>query len=127
MKMEGLTFPKAVRQVAHRYGIEIPETENAGGPSVSERDGLYRANQFAADFFERALWKSDEGARAHARISRRAELPPQPRAHSRSVLLPSSLYGSRVRWRNAGWPIAASNSDCSSAILPARMICSGRA
>lgn len=71
MKMEGLTFPEAVRQVAQRYGIEIPETENAGGPSVSERDALYRANQFAADFFERALWKSDEGARARAYLEAR--------------------------------------------------------
>ncbi len=71
MKMEGLTFPEAVRQIAQRYGIEIPETENAGGPSVSERDALYRANQFAADFFERALWKSDEGARARAYLEAR--------------------------------------------------------
>jgi DNA primase len=71
MKMEGLTFPEAVRQVAQRYGIEIPESENAGGPSASERDGLYRANQFAADFFERALWKSDEGARARAYLEAR--------------------------------------------------------
>ena len=71
MKLEGLTFPEAVRQVAHRYGIEIPESENASGPSVSERDGLYRANQFAADFFERALWKSEEGARSRAYLEAR--------------------------------------------------------
>ncbi|MFZ0660659.1 MAG: DNA primase, partial [Candidatus Binataceae bacterium] len=80
MKMEGLTFPEAVRQVAHRYGIEIPESENVGGPSVSERDGLYRANQFAADFFERALWKSDEGERARAYLEARGITPATARA-----------------------------------------------
>ncbi|MHB8382336.1 MAG: DNA primase [Candidatus Binataceae bacterium] len=71
MKMEGLTFPEAVRQIAQRYGIEIPESDNLGGPSVPERDGLYRANQFAADFFERALWKSAEAANARAYLEAR--------------------------------------------------------
>jgi len=71
MKMEGLTFPEAVRQVANRYGVEVPETEYPGGPSVSERDSLYRANQVAADFFERALWKSAEGASARAYLEAR--------------------------------------------------------
>ncbi|MGH7924832.1 MAG: CHC2 zinc finger domain-containing protein, partial [Candidatus Binatus sp.] len=71
MKMEGLTFPEAVRQVAGRYGVEIPETEYAGGPTVSERDSLYRANQVAAEFFERALWKSGEGAGVRAYLEGR--------------------------------------------------------
>lgn len=71
MKTEGLTFPEAVRQIASRYGVEVPETEYAGGPSVSERDALYRANQVAAEFFDRALWKSAEGASVRAYLEAR--------------------------------------------------------
>ncbi|HVA79947.1 MAG TPA: DNA primase [Candidatus Binataceae bacterium] len=71
MKTEGLTFPEAVRQVARRYGVEVPESGPAGGPSGSEREALYRANQAAADFYESALWKSAAGAGARAYLEAR--------------------------------------------------------
>ncbi|HUY28391.1 MAG TPA: DNA primase [Candidatus Binataceae bacterium] len=71
MKTEGLTFPEAVRQIARRYGVEVPESGPAGGPSGSEREALYRANQAAADFFEGALWKSAAGAGARAYLEAR--------------------------------------------------------
>ena len=71
MKTEGLTFPEAVRQIARRYGVEVPESGPAGGPSGSEREALYRANQAAADFYESALWKSAAGAGARAYLEAR--------------------------------------------------------
>jgi DNA primase len=61
MKMEGLTFPEAVRSLAQRYGIELPEEQYAGGPSKSERDSMYLANQTAAEFFSHVLWKTPDG------------------------------------------------------------------
>ncbi len=61
MKMEGLTFPEAVRSLADRYGIDLPEQEYSGGPTRSERDAMYAANQVAADFFEHVLWKTPDG------------------------------------------------------------------
>ncbi|HKF29543.1 MAG TPA: DNA primase [Candidatus Binataceae bacterium] len=61
MKMEGLTFPEAVRSLAQRYGIELPEEQYGGGPSKSERDSMYLANQTAAEFFSHVLWKTPEG------------------------------------------------------------------
>ena len=61
MKMEGLTFPEAVRSLAQRYGIELPEEQYGGGPSKSERDSMYLANQTAGEFFSHVLWKTPEG------------------------------------------------------------------
>jgi DNA primase len=61
MKMEGLTFPEGVRSLAQRYGIELPEEQYGGGPSKSERDSMYLANQTAADFFTHVLWKTPDG------------------------------------------------------------------
>ena len=61
MKMEGLTFPEAVRSLADRYGIELPEEEYTSGPSKSDRDAMYLANQTAAEFFTHVLWKTPDG------------------------------------------------------------------
>ena len=61
MKMEGLNFPEAVRSLAQRYGIDLPEDDYGGGPSKSERDSMYQANQTAAEFFAHVLWKTPDG------------------------------------------------------------------
>ena len=61
MKMEGLTFPEAVRSLAQRYGIELPEEQSGGGPSRSERESMFLANQTAAEFFSHLLWKTPDG------------------------------------------------------------------
>lgn len=61
MKVEGLTFPEAVRSLAQRYGIELPEDQSGGGPSRSERESMYLANQTAAEFFSHVLWKTPDG------------------------------------------------------------------
>jgi DNA primase len=71
MKTEGLTFPEAVRQMARRYGVELPQAEYGEGPSAGARDALFRANEIAAEFFERALWKSAEGAAARKYLEAR--------------------------------------------------------
>ena len=61
MKTEGLTFPEAVRSLAQRYGIELPEEQSGGGPSRSERESMFLANQTAAEFFSHLLWKTPDG------------------------------------------------------------------
>ncbi|MGO9607229.1 MAG: DNA primase [Candidatus Binataceae bacterium] len=71
MKMEGLTFPEAVRSLAQRYGIELPEQEFTGGPSASERDAMYTANQVAAEFFAHVLWKTPDGEEAREYLKSR--------------------------------------------------------
>jgi DNA primase len=64
MKMDGLNFPEAVRSLAQRYGVDLPEEDAGGGPSRSERDAMYTANLTAADFFEHVLWKTPDAQHA---------------------------------------------------------------
>jgi DNA primase len=71
MKMEGLTFPEAVRSLAQRYGIELPEEQSDGGPSRSERESMYLANQTAAEFFSHVLWKTPDGEHPRAYLESR--------------------------------------------------------
>ncbi len=60
MKVEGLTFPEAIRSLATRYGITLPELKN-DGPAAAERDALTRANQTAAEFYAHVLWNTNDG------------------------------------------------------------------
>ncbi len=53
MKYEKISFTEAVRKLAEEAGIEIPTRQVR--PQLSEYDRLYRANQFAADFYQRLL------------------------------------------------------------------------
>jgi DNA primase len=71
MRMDGLTFPEAVRTLAQRYGVDLPEQDVPGGPTTSERDAMTRANQVAAEFFAHVLWKRPEGEAARAYLRSR--------------------------------------------------------
>ncbi len=65
MRQEAMTFPEAVRHLARRAGIPIPE-DTAGEETASkarEKEALYFANQFAAKFFAAQL-RSDAGKEA---------------------------------------------------------------
>lgn len=59
-KIEGIGFPEAVRSLAKRAGIAIPEAEPEDRALAQEKEALYYANQLAAEFFQQTLW-SDEG------------------------------------------------------------------
>lgn len=71
MKVEGLTFPEAIRSLADRAGIVIEE-EKKTGAELSEaeaarraREELYAVSNLAATFFEHALWGGVGGAPPH--------------------------------------------------------------
>ena len=68
MKRLGLNFVDAVRYVAERAGIEVPET---GGPVEDPHRDLREAIAFAADWYRRQLWESDEGKIARDYLERR--------------------------------------------------------
>jgi len=53
MKMENLSFPEAVRQLAGEVGVEIPEETRGGERGVSER--IYEANALAQALYREAL------------------------------------------------------------------------
>jgi len=63
MEHEQHSFPEALRILAKRYGIAIPEVEDSA--EAKERrdlyDSLHLANQFAQERFVKNLWESDEG------------------------------------------------------------------
>jgi DNA primase len=64
MRMEGLSFPEAVRRLAEKVGVEIgedtptPEEEQRR----AERDRLLRISEVACDFYHRLLLEEPEGA-----------------------------------------------------------------
>lgn len=73
-EMEGLTFPEALRALAERAGVEVPETrdperiaEDRRQRNVSER--LYAACEAAAVYFERCLADEAVPFSALARLS----------------------------------------------------------
>jgi DNA primase len=80
MRMEGLTFPEAVRSLARRYGVTLPEHEVPGGPSGTEREQMMRANEVAAEFFAHVLWNTEDGALARDYLKKRAIAPETARA-----------------------------------------------
>ncbi len=71
MRTEGVTFPEAVRLLAHRYGISLPESDDEG-PAAGERDAMLRAAEVASGFFAHVLWKTESGAAARDYLKRRA-------------------------------------------------------
>ena len=66
MEMERMEFMDAVRYLAERAHMEVPDTSAPSGtPTVSrdEREQMYEANRDAARFFHETLW-TGEGADA---------------------------------------------------------------
>lgn len=69
-RMEGVGFPEAVRSLAKRAGIAMPEVEPEDRAAAQEKETLYFVNQLAAEFFEQTLW-SEEGKIGREYLQRR--------------------------------------------------------
>lgn len=69
-RQENLSFPEAVRRLADRAGIIIPETNPAAGRNRDEYEALAKINQEALEFFVKAL-DSRDGARAREYLESR--------------------------------------------------------
>src|SRR5687768_15210869 len=65
-----MSFPDAVRDVAERVGIEIPDPREERREE-DPNDPLYQVNRFAADWFRRGLWEGTEGKAAREYLERR--------------------------------------------------------
>jgi DNA primase len=72
MKTQSLTFPDAVRTVAQRFGLPVPEEAAAGGGARSEP--LVAVSESAASFFRGAL-RGPDGARARDYLAERGIRP----------------------------------------------------
>lgn len=66
MDLERMEFPEAVKYLAERAHMEIPEDDRQSPGqrmSANERERMYEANVMAARYFHSLLW-TDEGAKA---------------------------------------------------------------
>ncbi len=70
MKMEGISFPEAVRTLAAKANIDLPQAA-ADTEQEQETEILYHANQMAAEFFELCLFKTNGGKKALSYLKKR--------------------------------------------------------
>ncbi len=64
MRQQGLNFPEAIKALARRYGIQLPDDGRGPLPGADERERLRAVNLAARDFFSRLLAHPEEGRRA---------------------------------------------------------------
>src|SRR5260370_23508365 len=74
MEMEGLTFLEALKQLAERYGIPMPQKPMASDPESKLRDALSAMHDLALQLFQKSLQSSD-GAQARAYLQKRGIAP----------------------------------------------------
>ena len=68
MKRSGLEYPAAIREVAGRYGISIPERQT-GGPDP--REPLFTAVSVAGEWYSKRLRESDDAGAARSYLAQR--------------------------------------------------------
>lgn len=64
MEKEHFSYPEALRWLADKYGVQIPEDAPATAEqlaAISERESLYIINEFAKEHFMHNLHSSEEG------------------------------------------------------------------
>ncbi len=67
MQQERLEFPEALRMLAQKVGVSIPETDTAPTGTKNLKQELYAVNELAALFFHQNLITSKESAAKEAR------------------------------------------------------------
>jgi DNA primase len=73
MRMEGMNFPTAVKFLAKRVGVDIPERPLTRDEKrkVDEQEQLYNINELAAQFYRRVLERDEAGAAGRSYLQRR--------------------------------------------------------
>lgn len=63
MRHENMTYPEALKYLAHKYNIHIKEKEftQEEKEEHEERESMGIVNQFAAEFFTKQLFETEEG------------------------------------------------------------------
>ena len=65
MKAEGLTFPDAVRYLAERAGMQIPEQGEAERKAARHRERLYALCRDAGRYYYDTLWRPENRTAQH--------------------------------------------------------------
>ena len=73
MRMEGLNFPQAVKFLAKRVGVDIPERPLTRDEKrkVDEQELQYRINELAGEFYRRVLESDEAGGAGRGYLERR--------------------------------------------------------
>lgn len=73
MQMDGVGFNEAIRTLAERYRIDLPDQEEAqaSDPVYQRKEGIYHALQFAGLHFHQALLESAEAEHARNYLDKR--------------------------------------------------------
>lgn len=74
MKMEGVTFPEAVKLLAQAAGIVLPE-DSEDIDQYREKEALFYVNKLANDFFLHNLQKANEAQEARDYLQNRGIFP----------------------------------------------------
>ena len=133
---EKLNFPEAIRYLAHRFGLQVPESDNQDRDSAAEarRETLLTLHELAVTYFRDQL-KSPSGKRAQRALERReiwpetiARLglgyaPPQRESLTRRLLDAGHVpCVPRLPWCTAS-PVPAPASRATVAQHPAQRAC----
>ncbi|MEW6614599.1 MAG: DNA primase [Thermodesulfobacteriota bacterium] len=73
MKMDRLSFPEAARELARRYGIDLPKIKisDADKRETLEREWLFELNELAASYYHNLLVNEKEGKGAREYLRQR--------------------------------------------------------
>jgi len=70
MEHEKMSFPEAVRMLADRAGVEVPEYDNGNSETSALISKLYEVNSIAASFYQNNLW-SEKGKKVLEYLKKR--------------------------------------------------------
>jgi DNA primase len=94
MELEGISFPDAIRTVAEKCGVPLPEVAESQESEERDRlrDDLLRMNTWATEFFDIQLRETDEGRRALTYLEARG-IEPETQRQFRLGYAPASWDG----------------------------------
>ena len=102
---EKLSFPDAVRQLAHRFGVQVPESDDPEQDAAAQvkREGLLKLHELAADYFREQL-NTPTGSRARAALKER-DIWPETIERLGLGYAPSQREGLKRRLLDSGQPL----------------------
>ncbi|RLF61067.1 MAG: DNA primase [Thermoplasmata archaeon] len=103
MEYHGATFPEALRDLAERYNVSIPETFSSDEERkrAAQREALFKINESAALYFEKSLMHSGMGKSARDYLAGRS-ITPETMAEFRLGYAPDQWEGLTAALRKRG-------------------------
>jgi len=71
MEKENLSFPEALRYLAGKYNIELPETRKSSPKQRNLEEKLFKINEDALAYFKKNLFNTSEGRKALEYLKKR--------------------------------------------------------